>query len=126
MATLIQAFVLGTGASLSSYGVEVPKKTRALKRKSKGLCRNSVLSDRYFQAVYSKLFDPQLQKASKLVCIMIIVYMYVKGTMVTFSLKSMFFNILYKSLKLDSSEERVKVEKSTTTNLWFFFSMMSP
>ena len=52
---------------------------------------------------------------------MIIVYMYVKGTMVTFSLKSMFFNILYKSLKLDSSEERVKVEKSTTTNLWFFF-----
>ncbi|XP_065833457.1 CCAAT/enhancer-binding protein zeta-like [Oscarella lobularis] len=49
--------------------------------------RNSVLSDRYFQAVYSKLFDPQLQKASKL---------------------SMFFNILYKSLKLDSSEERVK------------------
>eukprot|EP00118_Oscarella_pearsei_P007800 m.39090 g.39090 ORF g.39090 m.39090 type:complete len:956 (+) comp32671_c0_seq4:18-2885(+) len=45
------------------------------------------MSDRFFQAIYSKLFDPQLLKASKL---------------------SMFFNVLYKSMKVDPSVQRIK------------------
>ena len=49
--------------------------------------RQSV-SDRYYRALYSKLFDPQICSTSKL---------------------AIFLNVLYKSLKSDPELNRVKV-----------------
>lgn len=54
------------------------------------------ISDRYYVALYKKLLEPELKHAAK---------------------QTMFLNLLFKSLKKDVVERRVKVSDSALTNL---------
>ena len=52
------------------------------------VCHSDHLTDRYYTSLYSKLLDPEIKTSSK---------------------QSQFLNLIYKSMKSDSSERRCKV-----------------